>query len=122
VKNAVSVLDSAIGLLGARALLDLPHGLAATLAYEGLILIEVAALTYLWVPPVPHLPNQQRIQSLWDAIDPRAVWQDSTRIFTTQRAFRKAVFGQFLLLLGAYPAQRFLLYFLKDRFEIDDPA
>jgi MFS family permease len=122
VKNAVSVLGSAIGLLGARALLDLPNGLAATLAYEALILIAVAALTYRWVPPVPPLPDQQRIQSLWDAIDPKVVWEDSTRIFKSQRVFRKAVWGQFLLLLGAYPAQRFLLFFLKDRFGIEDPA
>jgi MFS family permease len=122
VKNAVAVIGSAIGLLGARALLDLPNGLAATLAYEALILIAVAALTFRWVPPIPPLPDQKRIQSLWEAIDPRAVWQDSTRIFKTQRIFRKAVFGQFLLLLGAYPAQRFLLFFLKDRFGIDDPA
>jgi MFS family permease len=122
VKNAVSVLGSAIGLLGARALLDLPNGLIATLIYEALILIAVAALTYQWVPPVPPLPDQQRIRSLWDAIDPSVVWEDSTRIFRTQRVFRKAVLGQFLLLLGAYPAQRFLLFFLKDRYGIEDPA
>jgi MFS family permease len=122
VKNAMSVVGSAVGLLGARALLDLPHGLLATLIYEALILVSVAALTYRWVPPIPPLPNQQRIQSLWEAIDPRVVWQDSVAIFKEQPIFRNAVLGQFLLLLGAYPAQRFLLYYLKDQFGIDDPA
>lgn len=120
-KNAVSVVGSAVGLLGARVLLDLPNGLAATLTYEAAVLIAVAALTMRWVPPVPPLPDKDRVKSLWQAIDPRVLWHDSVQTFREHTVFRHAVLGQFLLLLGAYPAQRFLLYFLKDRFGIEDP-
>jgi MFS family permease len=43
-------------------------------------------------------------------------------LWSGPREFRVAVLMRFLFLLGLYPVQRFLLFYLEDRFDIADPV
>ncbi len=51
-----------------------------------------------------------------DAVNPLRVWQDGANILSRHPIFRFAVMAQFLYMLGANPAQKYLLMFLQDRF------
>jgi MFS family permease len=122
IKNGLNVLGIALGLGGARGLLALDLGIWLALTYLAAILAATAILTTLWVPRVPPLPVEQRPHGLPDLLDPRPLWHAARRTFRERPVFRLAVIARFLFLLGAYPAQRFLLYFLEDRFGMEHPA
>ncbi|HKG26093.1 MAG TPA: MFS transporter, partial [Thermomicrobiales bacterium] len=113
-KNLLSVVGAAVGLLGARGLLALGFGTGAVLAFLAAALLTTAVLTWVWVP-VPPRPSKPR-QPLLKALDPRRLWSSSVETFRRHRTFRYAVIAQFLFMLGTYPAQRFLLFLLEDRF------
>jgi MFS family permease len=117
-KNLLSVVGAAIGLLGAQGLLTLGAGNGVVLAYLGTVLAATALLTWTWVPKPPE-PSRQR-EGLQKALNPRRLWSSSVATFRKHRVFRYAVIAQFLFMLGTYPAQRFLLFLLKDRFGEED--
>jgi MFS family permease len=114
-KNALTVVGAAVGLLGARVLLVHGAGLGAVLVFLAAVLVATAILTVIWVPAVAPLPDERR-EELSRAVNPRRLWSAATDTFRQHRTFRYAVITQFLFLLGTYPAQRFLLFLLKDRF------
>ena len=116
VKNALTVLGAAIGLGGAQWLLSSHLGQSIALGFLTLLFLISAILTLFWVPRVPPLPPCDRAASVKGLLDPRALWISFAETFSQHRTFRRAVLAQFLFLLGAYPAQRFLLFFLQDRF------
>ena len=114
VKNALTVAGAAIGLLGVRLVQLAGYGTGAALAFLAVLLLTTAILTVVWVPRVPPDPDYDG--GLGAALSPRAVWASFTTIMHEHPVFRLAVVAQFLVLLGTNPAQRFLLYFLRDRF------
>jgi MFS family permease len=118
VKNALTVVGAAIGLLGVRALQALGAPVGVWLAYLGFVLTATAVATWLWVPPSPRNAGATD-KGLAAALDLRSLYLSSKAILRKHVAFRYAVFAQFFFLLGTYPAQRFLLYFLRDRFGHD---
>lgn len=50
----------------------------------------------------------------------RELVSSSLEAFRRSPAFARAVLAQFLFLLGTYPLQRFLIYYLEDRFHLSD--
>jgi MFS family permease len=115
VKNALSVLGAAVGLIGVRALLALGAPQLLRFGYLALLLAVVAYLTYCWVPRVKPLPEGERASGLTDLFDLSGLWRSFTKTLRDHPLFRLAVIAQFFFLLGTYPAQRFLLFFLRDR-------
>lgn len=113
-KNGLTVLGAAVGLLGVRLLRGTSLPMAAPLAFLGTLLAVTALLTVVWTPKIP--PDPDRRAGLGWALDPRALWSSFHRTFRERKAFRYAVIAQFLVLLGAHPAQSYLVYFLRDRF------
>lgn len=114
-KNALTVIGAAIGLFGAAVLLRWGDGIA--LLYVGAILAAGAGLTWRWVPCVPPMAAAERAEthhggSLLGEI--RTTFIGPLRHPT----FAQAVLAQFLFMLGVYPAERFLRFFLKDRFGV----
>lgn len=120
VKNGFDVLGGALGLVGVGLLLG--GGTGRAFLFIALALGLGAALTVAWVPPVPPLPAPWRAAGLADLI--RQVV--TTRAFLVDlrghRAFARAMAIRFLFLLGLYPVQRFLFFFLHDRFGIVNVA
>jgi len=116
VKNALTVVGAALGLIGARALIALNAGYGVVLVYLALILVATAGLTAVWVPEIPPLATDGNGHSWSAAFDIAALWRSFERTLREHVTFRYAVIAQFLFLLGTYPAQRFLLLFLRDRF------
>ncbi|MEA2511326.1 MAG: hypothetical protein QOJ59_813 [Thermomicrobiales bacterium] len=117
-KNLLSVVGAAVGLLGARGLLALGVGYGGVLAFLGAVLVVTAILTWLRVPVAPRRSKQP--EGLAAALNPKRLWSSSVATFRRHRTFRHAVVAQFLFMLGTYPAQRFLLFLLKDRFGAED--
>jgi MFS family permease len=115
VKNALSVLGAAVGLIGVRALIALGVPRLLQFGYLALLLAIVAYLTYRWAPRVEPLPEDERASGLADLIDLSGLWRAFTKTLRDHPTFRLAVIAQFFFLLGTYPAQRFLLFFLRDR-------
>jgi len=115
-KNALTVAGAALGLLGARRLIAAGAGSGAILIFLAVVLVATAGLTALWVPAIPPLPKNERQGCIAHALNPRHLWRSFAETWNRSAPFRKAVIAQFLFLLGTYPAQRFLLLFLEDRF------
>jgi MFS family permease len=115
-KNLLSVLGAAVGLLGIRLLQALDFGITVQLMYLAAVLAIAAGLTVLWVPDIPPLPEEKRRGGMASALNPKTLWAAFRKTFREHATFRWAVIAQFLFLFGTYPAQRFLIYFLRDRF------
>jgi MFS family permease len=115
-KNLLSVVGAAIGLLGVRLLQALDLGIMIQLIYLAAVIAITAALTMIWVPEIPPLPEEKRKGGMASALNPRILWAAFRKTFREHATFRWAVIAQFLFLFGTYPAQRFLLFFLRDRF------
>ena len=123
VKSALGAAGAALGLLGTGLLVGAGGGAAAPLAFLGLVLAAAAALTYAGVPPAPPPPAARRAAGgvgLPSAAGSwRAAVRAAVRAFRARPAFARAVAAQFLLLLGAYPLQRFLVLYVEDRHGVD---
>lgn len=115
-KNILSVLGAALGLIGAQGLILLNASSGWVVVYIGVVLVLTGALTIMWVPTVSGGGTSSWRASVLPAMNPRNVWNDSVAILRKHQRFRLGVLAQFLFMLGNYPAQRFLLLFLKDRF------
>jgi MFS family permease len=72
-------------------------------------------LTTHWTPRADHA-GSKRQPSLHQAVNIRMMLAEFRRTLREHRTFRLGVLAQFLFMLGSYPAQRFLLLFLRDRF------
>lgn len=111
IKNTFDLLGGALGLVGASLLVGRS---GAVYLFIGGLLAMGAGLTALWVPVVPPLAergNTPRVMPRFGVLAARLIHS-----LTTHRAFALAVAGRFLFLLGFYPIERFLVYFLQDRF------
>ena len=112
-KNVLTVVGAAAGLLGAQGLTTLGAPEAIVLGYLGGIIVLTGVLSLVWVPRTS--PDEDGA-SMASAMSLRALWRESLDTLREHATFRWAVLAQFLFMLGIYPAQRFLLIFLRDRF------
>ena len=115
VKNALTVAGAAVGLLGVGFLQASGASTALWLGYLGVVLGLTAALTWIWISALSVGVGQREVPS-GSALNVRELAKSMRAILRQHRTFRFAVYAQFVFLLGTYPAQRFLLYFLRDRF------
>lgn len=121
-KNALNVIGIALGLIGVQVLLRVTGSDTAGIVYLAAILIITAVLCIWWVPPVPPLPADRRPDSLGAAFALGRLARSFVATFRSHRRFALTVLTEFLFLLGVYPLQRFLVYFLEDRFHIQNAA
>ena len=115
-KNGLTVLGAAIGLIGIRLCQRFDLGTGPQLIWLALLLLIPAALTILWVPRIPPLLPTKRRGGMRRALDPRALYRSIRIAMREHKTFELAVIAQFLFFFGGYPAQRYLVYFLRDRF------
>ena len=119
VKSALSVAGVALGLLGTALLVHTRGGDGAAILFLATVLAAGAALTAIWVPRVPPLP---RADGRGPRLAPHELWATFARPLARHPAFARVVLATFFFMLGVLPLQRFLLYYLKDRFCIADPV
>ena len=122
VLNGYNIVGSIIGLGGVGALLGGGLGQGATLLFISAILIIGAAASAVWVPQVPPLPADRRAHNLADLVDLKAIAAAFKIDFRVHRLFVLATATRFLFLLGLYPLQHFVLYFLEDRYHLQRAA
>lgn len=122
VKNALNVVGIGIGLAGSQIILAATDSNGLALGFLALVLVVGTVLTWWWTPPVPPEPQigNGRRWSISDMLS--GLLPSSVRAFRQNPLFARAVLAQFLFLLGTYPLQRFLLYFLEERFGLTDAA
>lgn len=118
-----SGVKSGLGLLGTLVGLSLV-GLLVTLGWADRQIVPLLALSIglgalaVWklVPGTPEgerEPGESGFDMLKSAYAP---------LVHGSRDFKFVLLTRFLFLLGLYPVQRFLLYFLEDRFGVEDPV
>lgn len=122
VKNAIFVVGVAFGLLGVRLALALTGSATGGLVFLMVVMALSAILTIWWVPVVPPLPAKQRSHRAGLILGLRQLLRRFVAVFHTHVHFARAVLTQFLFLLGVFPLIHFLIYFLQDRFDLDDAA
>jgi MFS family permease len=115
IKNMLSVTGAAVGLLGGQAIKSVTGSTWLVLLYLGVLIGTTGLLTVHWTPKSSSR-SIERPSSIRAALDVREMLGEFRQTLTDHRLFRLAVFTQFFFLLGCYPAQRFLLLFLRDRF------
>ncbi|HEU0165103.1 MAG TPA: MFS transporter [Thermomicrobiales bacterium] len=118
VKNGLSVLGAVVGLLGGEGLYALTNSAPVAVAYVALLLVVTGALTAYWAPKSSS-PEGGDPGSIREAFSIPSMLDEFRQVLDTRVTFRLAVIAQFLFFLGTYPAQRFLLLFLEDRFGDD---
>lgn len=123
VKSVLSVAGVALGLLGTALLLRAGYGDGAGIAFLALVLALGAALTLRWVPRVPPLPPSPQPEppagTHWFSL--KTLWATFARPLM-RPVFGWVVLAEFLFMLGVLPLQRYLLYFLADRFGLARPG
>jgi MFS family permease len=111
-KTGLSVLGNVLGLGIAAGLASLGAPAPLTVALLG-ILVGASVTSLLFVPPTPAAERGPRTSDLAGAFKP--LWR-------APAAFRVALGMRFLYLLGIYPFQRFLVFFLEDSFGVEEPG
>lgn len=112
-KTGLDVLGHAAGLGIAGLLIVLGASNGVVLLCLAFVLAFGAFLAWRTVPPTPaRFPRPRRSFNIAVIFQP---------LWSGPRRFRVAVLMRFLFLLGVYPVQRFLLLYLEDRYEIQDP-
>jgi Na+/melibiose symporter-like transporter len=122
IKSGFDVAGTAVGLIGAGALLAIGAGEGGALAFLATLLMLGVVLTWRWTPAAPPATDDAQGRSLRDMLSVGLIARSFTRFRSAPRSFQMAVGMRLLFLLGAYPVQRFLLFYLEDRFGIADPA
>ncbi len=122
VKNALNVVGIGIGLVGSQIVFSATDSHSLSLLFLALVLLASAALAWWWTPLVPP-ERRSETGRLWSISDMLSgLLTSSIRAFRQNPLFARAVLAQFLFLLGTYPLQCFLLYFLEERFDLTDAA
>lgn len=120
VKNALNVVGIGIGLIASQLVLSATDSIGLTLTFLALVLIGSAALDLWWVPSVPPKSPDRRADQVSAIERLRSLMTSSAEAFRSDRTFANAILAQFFFLLGIYPVQRFLVYFVEGRFGIDN--
>jgi MFS family permease len=112
VKNLLTVIGAAVGLLGVRAF----GSLTLQLGYLGAIVALVGFLNLRWTPRSTPQTTRRDLRWWLGELDPGKIRRAFVQVINDHRIFRLGVIAQFLFLLGTYPAQRFLLMYVRERF------
>lgn len=120
VKTAFDVGGMVLGLVVVGGILAFDWPGVVAYGAIALILLAGALSARVQVPPVPPLPEGERLSGWRAALSLDALRDAFARFAAAPSAFRHAVFMRFVFLLGVYVLQRFLLFFLEDRFGITD--
>lgn len=119
VKTGFDLLGNVVGLGGAGAIVMLGGSDGIVVLFLAAVAAFGAAAVFMWVPPAE--PPAQELKPLrlerWHS-ELVAAFEP---LFKASRVFQLAVAMRFAFFVGLYPVQRFLLYFLEDRFDIKDP-
>ncbi len=120
VKNALNVIGIGIGLVGTQLIVQATDSIGIALIFLAAILAITTVLSRRWVPRVQ--PDEKARDGDRESIPTMLgnLVSSSVRAFRDSPPFARAVIAQFLFLLGAYSLQRFLLYFLEERFGLDN--
>ncbi len=118
IKTALDALGIVIGLGGVALLLSIGAGSFVLIAFVATLLAAGAVAALLLVPAVPPLPADQRNQRL---LTLSILKEPFLLLKKADRAFRDAVLMRFLFLAGLFIVQRFLLYYLDERFGVERP-
>jgi len=118
VKNGYDLLGSVVGLAGVGVLLGAGLGAEGALLFIGALLAVGAFLSVWWVPPVPPLPSDARSEMTRRPMSPWTLLEAFRLDVRRHSLFALTMTSRFLFLLGMYPAQRFLLYFLELRYSL----
>lgn len=116
VKAALDITGIAAGLILAGALLAFNAGNLGVVVALALFMAVSLYLHSRWVPPIA-VEESVRHSGL-KALPGRLV----RSLKDAPPAFRSAVWMRLLFFTGLYPVQRFLLFFLEERFDLPDPA
>ena len=122
VKNGLNVVGTGVGLLATQLILTMTGSVGLALAFLAVILIVCAGLVMIWVPPVRPTRGEHRPSDASIGGHISELVTSSRLAFQHNHLFRNAVVAQFLFLLGIYSLQRFLLYFLKERYGLENAA
>ena len=119
VKSALNVIGIGVGLVGTQLIVAATDSDGLALTFLAAVLAVSAVLVLRWVPPVPPDRSAQSGDETSVTSMMRSLLSSSVSAFRSSPTFARAVTAQFLFLLGAYSLQRFLLYFLDERFGLD---
>ena len=112
VKTALDVGGNAVGLGVAGALIIL--GADEVVIMWALVALCAGGAAIAWVT-APRAPRREGLEPLHGAV----------AVFAPLRhgppEFRAAIATRFLFLLGLFPVQRFILYMLENRYDIEEP-
>lgn len=122
VKNALNVVGIGVGLGGTQIILQATDDANLALAFLALVLVICTVLAIRWTPAVSPEQHREKIEPETIIAMLANLFSSSIRAFQNNPIFARAVFAQFLFLLGTYPLQRFLLYFLEERFGVTNAA
>jgi Na+/melibiose symporter-like transporter len=119
VKTGFDLLGNVVGLGGAGAIVMLGGSDGIVVLFLAAVAAFGAAAVFFWVPPADPPPDDVRpLRTDRWRHELRAAFEP---LFKGSRVFQLAVAMRFAFFVGLYPVQRFLLYFLEDRFHIEDP-
>ncbi len=112
VKTALDVGGNAVGLGFAGALIVLGAGEVAIMWGLVALCAGGAAIAFLTVPQAPPVPGLQPLGGIAGVFEP---------LKNGPPEFRAAIATRFLFLLGLFPVQRFILFMLEDRYDVEEP-
>jgi MFS family permease len=116
VKTGFDLAGTVIGLGIAGGIVLLGAGDRVVVLALAAAVVLGAAAVWRWVPPSPVERSESR------SARPNPFVRAFQPLWSGSPAFKLALWTRFLFLLGLYPVQRFLLYYLEDRFQLEDPV
>jgi Na+/melibiose symporter-like transporter len=121
IKTALDALGIVIGLGGVALLLSRGAETFELIAFiAGLVFLGGVAVFFL-NPRVPPLPEGERARSLQSLVSWSVLKEPFLQLKRADSAFQQAVLMRFLFLIGLFIVQRFLLFYLEERFGVDRP-
>lgn len=119
VKTALDALGIVIGLAGVALLLSIGANSLVLVGFLALLIGGGGLLAWLLVPPVE--PAKDRAKNFREFLSLGAVKEPFLQMRKADAAFQRAVLMRFLFLVGLFMVQRFLLYYLDERFGVERP-
>lgn len=116
IKNGLDLAGTLLGLSVAGGLVAIGVADRAVLPFlAGLVAFGGVAVWKI-VPSSPVSARQSQDSA------PRTIGRAFAPLRDGSTQFKAALATRFLFLLGIYPIQRFLVFFVEDRFEVEDPV
>jgi MFS family permease len=121
IKTALDALGIVLGLGGVALLLSLGADSFVLIAFLAVVVALGGVAALLLVPRVEPLPEGERAEGFGELFAWSVVKQPFLDLNDADAAFRQAVLMRFLFLVGLFIVQRFLLFYLDERFGVERP-